>query len=162
MTTLLPSFSRTSPLARSLALVSLAAGAWALTAGMSQAHARDVFWSVGVNGPGVTIGASNAPVVVHQPPSYYYQQPVVVHQPPPVYYRPRPVVIQQPPAYYYPQQVVVQSGYAYPPRWREHPGRGHGRWDHDRHDRHDRGDRHDRHDRDDDDRRGNGRGHGRD
>ena len=70
MTTLLPSLSRTSPLARSLALVSLAAGAWALTAGMSQAHARDVFWSVGVNGPGVTIGASNAPVVVHQPPSY--------------------------------------------------------------------------------------------
>lgn len=155
MTALLPSLSRTSPLARGLALVSLAAGAWALTAGMSQAHARDVFWSVGVNGPGVTIGASNAPVVVHQPPSYYYQPPVVVHQPPPVYYRPRPVVVHQPPAYYYPQPVVigprpvvVQSGYAYPPRWREHPGRGR-----DRHDDHRRGHR----DRDDDDRRGHGR-----
>jgi hypothetical protein len=162
MTTVLPSLSRTSPLARSLALVSLAAGAWALTAGMSQAHARDVFWSVGVNGPGVTIGASNAPVVVHQPPSYYYPPPVVVHQPPPVYYRPRPVYVQPEPVYYYPQPVVVgprpvvvQSGYGYPPRWRDHPGRGHGRWDHrddDRHDDHRRGHR----DRDDD-RRGDGR-----
>jgi hypothetical protein len=149
MTTLLPSISRTSPLARGLALVSLAAGAWALSAGMSQAHARDVYWSVGVNGPGVTIGASNAPVVVHQPPSYYYPQPVVVHQPP-HYYRPRPVVVHQPPPYYYAPPVVVQSGWVQTPRWREHPGRGHGhgRWDHDRHDRHDR----------DDDRRGRGRG----
>lgn len=146
MTTLLPSISRTSPLARGLALVSLAAGAWALSAGMSQAHARDVYWSVGVNGPGVTIGASNAPVVVHQPPSYYYPQPVVVHQPP-HYYRPRPVVVHQPPPYYYAPPVVVQSGWVQTPRWREHPGRGHGhgRWDHDRHDR-------------DDDRRGRGRG----
>ena len=124
MTTLLPSISRTSPLARGLALVSLAAGAWALSAGMSQAHARDVYWSVGVNGPGVTIGASNAPVVVHQPPSYYYPQPVVVHQPP-HYYRPRPVVVHQPPPYYYAPPVVVQSGWVQTPRWREHPGRGH-------------------------------------
>ena len=82
MNTLSPSLLRTSAWVRGLAAVSLVAGAWALSTAASQAHARDVYWSVGVNGPGVTIGASNAPVVVHQPPAYYYAPPVVVQPAP--------------------------------------------------------------------------------
>ena len=144
MNTLSPSLQRTSVWARGLAAVSLVAGAWALSTAASQAHARDVYWSVGVNSPGVSIGASNAPVVVHQPPAYYYAPPVVV-QPAPVYYHRPPAVVYGPPVVYAPPRPVVIGGH-----WRDRPGRwddrghghGHGHW-------HDRG-------------RGHGRGHHKD
>ena len=149
MNTLSPSLQRTSAWARGLAAVSLVAGAWALSTAASQAHARDVYWSVGVNGPGVSIGASNAPVVVHQPPvyyqppAYYYAPPPVVVQPAPVYYQRPPAVVYGPPVVYAPPRPVVIGGH-----WRDRPGRwddrghGHGHW-------HDRG-------------RGHGRGHHKD
>lgn len=142
MNTLSPSLRRTLAWARGLAAVSLVAGAWALSTAASQAHARDVYWSVGVNSPGVSIGASNAPVVVHQPPAYYYAPPVVV-QPAPVYYHRPPAVVYGPPVVYAPPRPVVIGGH-----WRDRPGRwddrghGHGHW-------HDRG-------------RGHGRGHHKD
>ena len=151
MNTLTSSLQRTSVWARSLAVVSLVAGAWALSAGA--AHARgDVYWSVGVNGPGVTIGASNAPAVVYQPPGYYYEPRPVVVQPAPVYYQ-RPPVIYGPPVIYAPPAVIG-------PRPIVFGGRGPGYWDGDRGHGHWRGDRHGhRNDRDwDDDRRGGGRG----
>lgn len=128
MNTLSPSLRRTSAWARGLAAVSLVAGAWALSTAASQAHARDVYWSVGVNSPGVSIGASNAPVVVHQPPAYYYAPPVVV-QPAPVYYHRPPAVVYGPPVVYAPPRPVVIGGH-----WRDRPGRwddrGHGRGHH--------------------------------
>ena len=76
-------WQRSSGWARGLALVSLAAGAWGLSAGA--AHARggnDVYWSIGVSQPGVSVGVSNAP-----PPRVVYREPVVVYQEPRVIYR---------------------------------------------------------------------------
>lgn len=141
-----PYWKRSSALARGLTLVTLAAGAWALSAGLSQAHASDVYWSVGIHQPGVSVGVSNAPpVVVHQypvvrhRPVVVYQQPVVVHQPYPYV---RSVVVVPQPVYY--------QSYGHGPRWDDRRDRHHKKWKkrHDRHDRHDRGD---------DDRRGYGR-----
>lgn len=139
-------WSRTSALARGLALSALAAGAWALSAGVTQAHANDVYWSVGIQQPGVSVGVSNAPppVVVHTYPGVRHR-PVVVY---PSYPYVRPVVVA-------PQPVYVQSR-GYGPRWNDRHDRHHHQW-HKRHDRHDRYDRNDRHDRDEDDRRGGGR-----
>lgn len=151
-------WKRSSAMARGLTLATLAAGAWALSAGLSQAHASDVYWSVGIHQPGVSVGVSNAPpVVVHQYPGVrhrpvvVYQQPVVVHQPYPYV---RPVVVHQPypyvrPVVVAPQPVYYQS-YGHAPRWDDRRDRHHKKWNkrHDRHDRHDRGD---------DDRRGHGR-----
>lgn len=137
-------WSRSSAWARGLAIAALAAGGWALSGLTTQAHARgDVYWSVGVNSPGVSVGVSNAPPVVYYPPPVYsYGRPVVVYEEPVVVHRPyryvRPVVVAPAPVYY-------------------HPGRGHGnRWGHRRGHRHDRDWDDDRHDNrwDDDDRRG--------
>jgi hypothetical protein len=133
-------------------LAALATSAWALSTGA--AHARggdDVYWSIGVNSPGVAVGVSNAPpVVVHQ--SYPSYTPYPVYQPRPVYQRPiviqhNPVVVHQPYPYRYVQPVVVApQPYYHPGRGHQHHWKGH----------HGRG--HDRHDRDwDDDRRGHGR-----
>jgi hypothetical protein len=130
-TTLKTPWSRTSALARGLTLATLAAGAWALSAMGSQAHARsDVHWSIGVNSPGVVVGVSNAPPVYYAPPPVYYG-------PPPVYYAPRPIYYGPPPVYYAPRPVY-RSGWGPAPRWDGHR-HGH-RW-HDRGDRYDRGDR---------------------
>lgn len=163
MNTLTPSLQRTSAWARSLAAVSLVAGAWALTSFGSQAHARgDVYWSVGVNGPGVSIGASNAPAVVYQPPGYYYEPRPVLVQPAPVYYERPPVYYQRPPVIYAPP-VVYAPPAVIGPRPIVISGRGPGYWDDDR----GRGNRHGhRHghghgrdrDWDDDGHRGGGRG----
>jgi hypothetical protein len=143
MNTLSPSLQRTSAWARGLAAVGMVAGAWALTSVGSLAHARgDVYWSVGVNGPGVSIGASNAPAVVYQPPAYYYEPRPVVVQPAPVYYQ-RPPVIYGPPVVYAPPVVIG-------PRPIVYGGRGPGYWD-DRGRGHRHGHRH-----------GHGYGHGRD
>lgn len=145
-------WSRTSALARGLALSALAAGAWALSAGLTQAHANGVYWSVGIQQPGVSVGVSNAqPVVVHSYPGVRhrpvvaYPQPVVVY---PSYQYVRPVVVVPPPVYY------QSPGYSQ--RWDERRDRHHHKW-HKRHDRHDRYDRNDRYDHGDDDRRGGGR-----
>lgn len=95
----LSAWRRSSGLARGLAMAALVAGAWALSVGASKAHARDVYWSVGVDSPGVSVGVSNAPpprVVVHPRPVYVEQAPVVVYpghrHPRPVYVAPAPVV----------------------------------------------------------------------
>lgn len=144
MKTLSTHLQRTSALSRGLAALGLAAGVWALSVAATPAQARsDVYWSVGVNGPGVSIGASNAPVVVHQPP-VYYAPPAYYHAPRPVYYEPRPVyhaprpvviappvvhlprppaLVVSPPVVYAPPVVIGGAGY-----WRERPGR----WDDDR------------------------------
>jgi hypothetical protein len=126
---------------RGLAVASLAAGAWALSAGAAQAS--DVYWSVGVNGPGVSVGVGNAPPVI-----YHHPRPVYV-QPAPIYYQPRPVYVERPYRYGYVQPVVVVPRPVYGPgwrgsrwddrhdgrRWHGHPrDRGHGRWDDDRRD----------------------------
>lgn len=115
--------ARSSALARGLTLATLAAGAWALSAG--QVHARginDVYWSIGVQQPGVSVGVSNAPpprpVIIHQP------APVVIHQPYPYV---QPVVVHQP--YPYVRPVVVHTHPGYYPGWGDDR-----RWD-DRHDR---------------------------
>ena len=135
-------WQRSSALARGVALVSLAAGAWALSAGA--AHARgdnDVYWSIGVSQPGVSVGVSNAP-----PPRVVYREPVVVYERP-VVVRPRPVVVYQEPRYVYSRPVVVAprpviyEGWGHPrfddrhgykkhkrDKWHRHHGRG---WDDD-------------------------------
>src|SRR5690606_17224241 len=81
-------WSRTSAWARALTLAALAAGAWALSA--TQAHARDVTFSVGVHAPGVSIGVSNGhgyhrPPVYYAPPLYHRGVRRVVVVPPPIY-----------------------------------------------------------------------------
>ncbi|MBK6867350.1 MAG: hypothetical protein IPG98_05245 [Burkholderiales bacterium] len=106
----------------------LAAGALGM-AGVAQARS-DVYWSIGMGSPGVSVGVSNAP------PVYYAPQPVYV-QPAPVYVRPRPVYVA-PPAYYAPPRVMVrpQPVYYYGPpghykhqkKWRK-KHRHHGDWD---------------------------------
>jgi hypothetical protein len=132
---------RTSGLARGLAIAALAAGGWALSAGATAAHARDVYWSVGVESPGVSVGVSNAPpprVVVHHPrPVYVEPAPVVVYSD---RYRPRPVYVERAPV------VIVQDrGYRHDrhSRWEERRRARHERWD--RHHRYDRYDHHDHH-----------------
>lgn len=138
--------------ARVMALAVASAGVWALSGAASLAQARDdVYWSIGVNSPGVSVGVTNTrPVAV-------YPAPVIVHSPPPVVYAPPPVIYSPPPSRSVRPVVVHQAPvvvYGPPPHrrhWDDHPGRGHKhghrhwRDDDDRHDR--RWDR-------DDDRRG--------
>lgn len=63
------------------------------------AHARDdVFWSVGVGSPGVSLNVGNTG------PVYMQAQPVYV-QPAPVYYQPPPVYVRPVPVYYQPQSA---------------------------------------------------------
>ena len=116
----LSAWRRSTGLARGLAVAALAAGAWALSAGASQAHARgDVYWSVGVDSPGVSVGVSNAPpprVVVHPRPVYVEQAPVVVY---PGHRHPRPYYVA-------PSRVVVVGDHGY---------RGDRHYRHDRHSR---------------------------
>jgi len=68
---------RSSGWAKGLALLALAAAGWAASTGTAQAR-DNVYWSIGVNSPGVAVGVSNAPVY-HQP--YVIQhRPVIVHR----------------------------------------------------------------------------------
>ena len=89
-----------------------------LVAATAAAHARDVYWSIGIQAPlhpNVSIGTvfSNAPVYqpIYAPVPVYYDAPVYapapVYLPAPVYYRPAPVVYAPQP-YYAPQRVVYQ------------------------------------------------------
>lgn len=79
------------------------------------AHARDeVFWSVGVGSPGVSLNVGNAG------PVYLQAAPVYV-QPAPIYYEPQPVYLRSVPRYVQPLPVY----YARPHGWnrRHHHGR---------------------------------------
>ena len=84
------------------------------------AHARDdVYWSVGVGSPGVSLNASNArPVYMHAQPVIYVQPAPVYYQPRPVYVRPAPVYVQPQAVYYQPQPVY----YARPHGWKKRHG----------------------------------------
>ncbi len=84
-------------------------------AGAAQAR-DDVYWSVGVGSPGVSVNVGNAfpvytpaPVYVQPAPVYYQPAPVYV-RPAPVYYQPAPVFVQPRPYYGPPQVVYVQPG----------------------------------------------------
>jgi hypothetical protein len=105
--TLNTAWQRSSGWARSLAWVSLAAGVWALSAGAAQARdGRDVYWSIGVNQPGVSVWVSNAPPVV------YRQRPQVVVVERPVIYA-RPVVVYETRPYVYERPAVVYGDRGY-------------------------------------------------
>lgn len=81
-------------------------------AGAAQAR-ENVFWSVGVGTPGVSLNVGNVgPVYVEPQPVYIQPQPVYV-QPAPVYYQPRPVFVR-------PAPVVVPQPvyYGRPSGWR--------------------------------------------
>jgi len=111
---------------RSIYAMAAAAGvALALLAGAGTAQARDVYWSVGVNSPGVALGVSNGgyPVYVAPAPVYVAPQPIYYQPPPPVYYAPpRPV-------YYAPSTYYAQPpGFYYRDRGHRHGHRGRGDW----------------------------------
>jgi hypothetical protein len=104
--------TQTSPWFARLAASGLALAAL-MAAGAAQARG-DVYWSVGVNSPGVALGVASAPPVYVAPPPVYYAPP------PPVYVAPRPVYYGPPPVYYAPRPVyraappvVVVPGYGY-------------------------------------------------
>lgn len=104
--------NRTIILASASAALAVAAMGFA---GAAQAR-DDVYWSVGVGSPGVSVNVGNAQPVYVQPAPVYYQPAPVYVQPAPVYYQPRPVYVRPAPVYFAPQPVYYG-----------HPGRGHGR-----------------------------------
>lgn len=65
------------------------------------AHARDnVYWSVGVGAPGVSLNVGNAgPVYMPAQPVYFEPEPIY-YRPSPVYVRPAPIYVQPLPVYY--------------------------------------------------------------
>jgi len=74
------------------------------------AQARDnVYWSVGVGSPGVSVNVGNAQPVYAQPAPVYYQPAPVYMQPAPVYYQPRPVYVRPAPVYLAPQPVYYEQ-----------------------------------------------------
>lgn len=118
MTSQISSRSTKAAVAAGLALAAL------MASGTAQARG-DVYWSVGVNSPGMALGVANAP------PVYVAPAPVYVAPPRPVYYGPPPAYYGPPPAYYAPRPVyrmappvVVVPGYGYE-RGHRH---GHGHW----------------------------------
>lgn len=101
-----------------IALGVFAIGALSVS-GMAQAR-DDVYWSVGVGGPGLVMGASNVP---------------------PVFAAPAPVYVEPEPVYVPPRPVYVVPGYGVPvtyPRYRRWH-HGHEYWEH-HHWRHEHGD----------------------
>lgn len=91
-----------------LAGMALVAGLGLAGAGSAQAG-TDVFWSIAMSQPGIHVGVSNGPVLVHAP--RVYVPPRVVYVPPrPVYH--------------------VHPGYYH---GHGHHGRGHDRHDRDHH-----------------------------
>lgn len=88
--------NRSVALAGATAALALAAMGFA-----GSAQARDnVYWSVGVGSPGVSLNVGNGfPVYAAPQPVYIEPQPVYV-QPAPVYYQPQPVYYQPQPVYY--------------------------------------------------------------
>ena len=90
--------------ARSTRILALA-GAAALAAFGTAAHAGNVHWSVGINLP---IAVAPAPVYVAAAPVYVAPAPVVV-APAPVYVAPAPVVIAPRPVVYARPVVVLPA-----------------------------------------------------
>src|SRR5450830_840338 len=75
------------------------------------ARARDnVFWSVGVGAPGVSLNVGNAGVYMQAQPVYVQPAPVY-YQPSPLYVSPEPVYYQPSPVYYQPQPVYYGRGW---------------------------------------------------
>jgi len=104
----------TSCTSRNMAKVMAASALLIGVAGFaSSARADNVQWSVGIGGPGVTIGMTNArPLPIFVQPQPYYGQPVAVYmQPGAIYTQQMPIYVQPAPIY--------RSGWA-------HQGRGHG------------------------------------
>lgn len=96
--------------------VALAAAA---IAGNGAARAEDVYWSVGLSQPGISLGFSNAPQVAY--PQVVYSQPQVVYaQPRRVYLPPQPVYVQPRAVYQEPWPVIVQREPVYFERRHEH------------------------------------------
>lgn len=88
-------------------------GAAALGASAAAQARDDIYWSVGVGTPGVSVGVSNA-----RP--YYAPAPVYV-QPAPVYVAPRPVYVAPRPIYQAPPVVYGPAPVYYgPPGHRKH------------------------------------------
>lgn len=108
---------------RSIAVSSvMAACALAAIGFTASAQARDnVYWSVGVGSPGVSVGVTNARPVFAQP---VYAQPVYVQQQP-VYVQPRPVYVQPEPVYVQPRPYYVQQEPVYVVPERHHWHRSH-------------------------------------
>jgi hypothetical protein len=89
----------------------------------TRAHADNLYWSVGVGSPGVSVGISNG----WPGPVYVQPAPVYVH-PAPVYLRPVPVFVQPVAPIYYQAVPVYQPGWAPPGRahgWHKYRGQGH-------------------------------------
>ena len=91
----------------------------------TRAHADNLYWSVGVGSPGVSVGITNG-----WPGPVYVQPATVYVHLAPVYLRPAPVFVQPvavAPMYY--QAVpVYQPGWAPPGRahgWHQNRGQGH-------------------------------------
>ncbi len=111
--------------AKAMAATALLIGVVAYSA---SARADNVYWSIGLGSPGVTIGMTNArPLPIYVQPQPYYGRPA------PVYMHPGAVYSQQVPIYVQPRQVYQQG-------WAGH-GRPHGKGQkHDRrHDKRDHG-----------------------
>ena len=83
-------------------------------AGAAQAR-DDVYWSVGVGSPGVSVNVGNAFPV-------YTPAPVYV-QPAPVYYQPAPVFVQPRPYFGPPQVIYAPPGHRH--GWYKKHGRDH-------------------------------------
>lgn len=107
-TAILP--SRSAFLAGATATLALAALVFA-----DSAQARDnVYWSVGLGAPGVSLNIGNAGA------AYGYAQPVY-YEPEPIYYQPRPVYVRPAPIYVQPLPVY----YGRPNVWNQRHGRQH-------------------------------------
>ncbi|MEO7152371.1 MAG: hypothetical protein ABIX46_11775 [Burkholderiaceae bacterium] len=87
-------------------VVALAAAATVLAAGAAHAGSN-VYWSIGLNAPGVGTVISNAPGYYDPAPVYAYP-PQVVYAPTPRVYYPPQVEYAPSPRVYYPPQVVYE------------------------------------------------------
>jgi hypothetical protein len=119
-------FSRS--FAKAMAACALVIG---LAAYSASARADNVYWSIGLGSPGVTIGMTNArplPIFVQPPQQHYYVQPATVYVHPGAFYaQPVPIYVQPRPVY---QQGWAAQGRPHgkgPKHDRRHDNRGHGR-----------------------------------
>ena len=83
--------NRTVILASASAALAVAAMGFA---GAAQAR-DDVYWSVGMGSPGVSVNVGNVQPVYSQPAPVYYQPRPVYVRPAPVYFAPQPVYYEQ-------------------------------------------------------------------
>lgn len=108
-----------------LAAPALAMG---LALAAASAQAGDVYWSLGMQAPGMVLGASNAA------PVYVAPSPVVVYPAPRVVY-PAPQVVVPPPVYglgWMPPGQYKHRWKHHGDDWREEGWRGRGGWGHGR------------------------------